>query len=374
MKKILFISNSFWYFYNFRFNLIQTLQDNNFKIFLVAPDDKYKEEFVNKGITCIKWDLKPHSVNPIKELFSLIHIWKIIKKEDVPIIANFTIKASLYGSIACKFFKNKRIYNFFTGRGHIHINKDIFNKFLVKITNTAYTNVLKDKSFKCIFQNEEDMQYYIEKNIVNPKNINLIPGSGIDTDFFKTERPKEINNKNYKKRILFASRLTKEKGVEELIDACNILLSKKIDFELLLAGNIDKNNKSCISNEYIFQITQNKNYNYLGHIDNMKDLLETIDILVLPSWREGFSRILLEAGAMEIGLVTYDVAGCNKIVQHLKTGLLVKPNNIKLLSLSIQKLLKDDALRIELGKNARINIEKYYDYKKINNLIMKMFL
>ena len=106
----------------------------------------------------------------------------------------------------------------------------------------------------------------------------------------------------------------------------------------------------------------------------MKDLLETIDILVLPSWREGFSRILLEAGAMEIGLVTYDVAGCNKIVQHLKTGLLVKPNNIKLLSLSIQKLLKDDALRIELGKNARINIEKYYDYKKINNLIMKMFL
>ena len=374
MKKILFISNSFWYFYNFRFNLIQTLQENNFKIFLVAPDDKYKEEFVNKGITCINWDLKPHSVNPIKELFSLIHIWKIIKKEDAPIIANFTIKASLYGSIACKFFKNKRIYNFFTGRGHIHINKDIFNKFLVKITNMAYKNILRDKSFKCIFQNQEDMQYYIEKNIVSPKNINLIPGSGIDTNFFKTKRLKKVNNKNYKKRILFASRLTKEKGVEELIDACNILLSKKIDFELLLAGNIDKNNKSCISDEYIFQINQNKNYNYLGHTDNMKDLLESIDILVLPSWREGFSRILLEAGAMEIGLVTYDVAGCNKIVQHQKTGLLVKPSNIKSLSLSIEKLLKDDALRLELGKNARVNIEKYYGNKIINNLIMKMFL
>ena len=372
-NKILLISNSFWYFYNFRYDLIQTLLKNNYEIYLVAPYDKYINKFKNKGINCINWYVKSHSTNPLKELFTLVQLVKIIKSIDAKIVANFTIKASLYGTIACRFLKFKNIHNFFTGRGHIHINKDIFNKFLVKITNFIYYISLKETNIKCIFQNEQDMEYYIRKKIINSKNIYLIQGSGIDTDYFKNKREKEKSSKKYKTRLLFASRLTKEKGVEELIDAFDILSKKKINFELLLAGIIDKNNKSCISDEYIRKISKAKNLNYLGHVDNIKSLLDSIDILVLPSWREGFSRILLEAGSMETGLISYDVPGCNKIIQHLKTGLLVKPHDIKSLSLSIEKMINNDELRLKLGKNARTYIIKNYNCKKINNLIIEMF-
>ena len=229
-NKILLISNSFWYFYNFRYDLIQTLLKNNYEIYLVAPYDKYIDKFKNQGINCTNWYVKSHSTNPLKELFTLVQLVKIIKSIDAKIVANFTIKASLYGTIACRFLKFKNIHNFFTGRGHIHINKDIFNKFLVKITNLIYYISLRETNIKCIFQNVQDREYYIRKKIINSKNIYLIQGSGIDTDYFKNKREKEKSNKKYKTRLLFASRLTKEKGVEELIDAFDILSKKKINF------------------------------------------------------------------------------------------------------------------------------------------------
>ena len=367
----IFTSNSSWYIWNFRINLIEELLNKKFSVLVVAPFDSYSIRLKNKGCMFINWDLQRSSINPINEFKSLLNIFKIYKRYQPKIIHQFTIKSCLYGSIAAKLLNKSYLINSITGLGHLFLTHNLKNYFLKIITMPFYRFALNYKNSILIFQNESDKNIYNKLNLIKVKST-LIKGSGVDTKYFSPVKNNHCNKKV--PIILFPSRIIKEKGIVELIKSCSILVEKGFNFELNIVGNFDKGNRSfLLKSDIDTLITDHKKIKYLGHQNNMRKLYSNADLIVLPSWREGLSRSLLEAASMECAIITTNVPGCNDIIDHGENGLLVPLKDEKALSLAIELLLKNKSFSKKIGKNARKKVLKNFDEKIIIKKTLEIY-
>ena len=193
----------------------------------------------------------------------------------------------------------------------------------------------------------------------------------MDKDRFKNTTLKDSFNKNI--QILFPARIIREKGIVELIDACNELWQENYKFKLNIAGEIDKHNKSSLQEKNLKKIIINKNINLIGKSENMYEIYKSIDIVVLPSWREGLSKSLLEAASMELPIITTDVPGCNDVIIHKYSGILVPARDKYALKNAIKYYLQNPLFALNLGKNARGYIISNFTVAKINQEILKVY-
>ena len=355
----IFVSNSSWYIWNFRISLIQELINKKYSILIVAPQDYYSELIQKKGCEFISWDLKRSSINPINELKSLIKIYKIYKKYQPRIIHQFTIKACLYGSLAAKIINKSYVINSITGLGHLFLTTNIKNYFLKRIIIPFYRYALAYKSSMLVFQNESDKDIYERFSLIKNKFI-VIKGSGVNTKYFAPIENKTINKKE--PIVLFPSRIIREKGIVELLNACAFLWSKDLKFKLYIVGNFDKGNRSFLLRSDIDALIQDPNkVRFLGHVKNMKKVYSNADLIVLPSWREGLSRSLIEAASMECPIITTDVPGCNDVIENGINGLLVPLKDEKSLILGIELLIKNKIFSRRLARNARKKVLENFD-------------
>lgn len=370
-KKVILLSNTSWYLYNFKLKLIKNLIEEGYQVILVAPLDKYTKLFDNE-ICFINWPISRKSLNPFKEIFSIYHLIRIYKSIKPDYSHHFTIKACIYGSIAAKLNSVKYILNAHTGLSSILITLQRIHLLPLKLFLDSMIRVfILDENSVNIFQNEDDLDQF---NKLKGKKINnslIIPGSGVDTKFFKLSKSRVVSQK--KKSILFPARLIKEKGLKELITACNLLWEEGYYFQLNLAGLIDYQNNSCFTKNEINNFRRNKNITFLGHIENMRVIYEESDIVVLPSWREGLSKSLIEAASMECPIITTNVPGCRDVIDHGINGIIVPVRNIHALKLAIQFLFLNPKLSLKFGKNARRKIIKEFNVSKINKMTLKVY-
>ncbi len=370
-KKVIFVSNTSWYLYNFKNKLIDDLVKNDYELFLVAPEDKFSKFFCKKNIIFKNWRLNRNSLNPLSALGSIIDLFLIYQKVKPDIVHHFTVKSCIFGSIAAKWYGVNYIINAFTGMAHFNFMRE--KQFLpIKwfLTELIRFIILKGKIIN-IFQNKDDYCKFKQLTKCKFNKSIIIPGSGVDTDFFRLNTPR----KHFKNpiQILFPARLIKEKGVKELINACNLLWREGYSFQLNLAGFVDPGNNSCLNQNDLKEIAKNNNILLLGHIDHMKKLYAKCDIVVLPSWREGLSKSLIEAASMECAIITTDVPGCNDVIEHGKNGLLVPAKNVSSLKLSIQFLLDNENISKKLGQNARQKVISDFTVSKINTLTLNVY-
>ena len=370
-KVVLLLSNTSWYLYNFKKDLIDQLIQTGYKIILVAPFDKHTKEFENRGIKVINWHLNRKSLNPLSALCSIIQLVYVYAKIKPDLVHHFTIKSIVYGTIAARIINIKTVINAFTGLGPVYFMREKHLAILKNFILALYKAVLSEKRCITIVQNKSDLN---ELELLSKRNISksiLIPGSGVDTEFFDIEEKRQKFNNPPK--ILFPARLIQEKGFNELLEACNLLWDENYLFKLIVAGLIDFGNNSCISENYLRRIQLNKNISFLGHVNNMKYIYESVDIVALPSWREGLSKSLIEASSMQCAIVTTNVAGCNDVINHLENGLLVPAKDVKALKQSIEYLLNNQEFALKLGAEARKNAISKFKLSKINKLTLDLY-
>ena len=364
--KVLLVANSFWYIYNFRLPLLNDLRHEGYKVVVIAPSDfKYSERIKKEGFLIKFWKLKRKSINPLNEFLSIYRLIKIYDEERPDFVHHFTIKSCLYGTISAKLTRVKRVINAITGLGHIFLGKTIFVKAMRLILIPIYKIIFKSKRSITIFQNADDQERFINLGITDRKLTRLIQGSGVDINYFKPYKESK-NSFNNPVKVLFPSRILNEKGFKELIESFHILWERKIKVELNIAGEIDLNNPSSLSAEELIKITKNPNIRFYGHVEDMRKIFSKVDIVVLPSWREGLSRVLIEAASMELPIITTDAPGCRDIVSHGITGLLVPLYDPKALSLAIQFFIHNQNLAISFGKEARKKVIEEFQVSKIN--------
>lgn len=287
------------------------------------------------------------------------------------LIHNFTIKPCIYGGIVGRFLGTKRILNHITGLGPTFFSNKIKRDILNILLTPIYKYSFRNKKVINIFHNKSDRQTFIKKGLTLEKNTKIIEGSGVDIDFFKNESNKKIFNKDI--QILFPARLIREKGIIELIYACNKLWDQNYKFILNVAGEIDFHNSSALSEKKLNKIIKNKHIKFLGKSSQMVKVYKKMDIVVLPSWREGLSKSLLEAAAMSLPIITTNVPGCKDIIKDQYSGLLVPVKDSIKLSNAIKNFLDNQEFAINLGKNARKIVIKKFTTNFINYQILDLY-
>lgn len=370
--KVLLVANSSWYLYNFRLNLIRVLRDSGYKLVLVAPEDSYTPLLVAEGYTLHTWMLARSSVNPINEAKSLIDLLRIYRREKPDLVHHFTIKACLYGTIAAKGARVYRVINAITGLGHVFLGTRKRNNLLRKVINPLYRAAFKARRSIVVFQNADDQEKLIELGITDSKKARLIRGSGVDISRF-ISLDDTAGRFHDPVKLLFPSRLIREKGTFELLEACQGLWNKGIAVELLVTGAIDKGNRSSLAHEELAELEEDGRIHCLGHVENMHALYAASDIVVLPSWREGLSKALIEAAAMERPIITTDVPGCRDVVDHGHSGLLVPLRDASAIELAILLLLENPDLARRFGKSARQKVVTEFQVSLVNQNTLKQY-
>ena len=366
--KILFSANSSFYIYKFRLSIIRSLADQGYEIHIVAPKDKYTDMLKEEKVHYHKLNLDPLGINLIKEINSLYQIIRIYKKISPHIIFNSTIKLNIYGSIA-NFAKNSFCVNNVTGLGSFFAHngpKKWLAIFLYKISKRGVNHIF--------FQNMEDMEYFFDLNIAKKQNSTLIPGSGVDTQYFKRKKSK----KSKKFRFTFASRIIKEKGILDFIEASKILSKEYNDIVFNIYGSIDNKRKKYISENDITSLIHNfESIKYNGHTNDIKQVLESTDCLVLPTiYREGTPKILLEACSMEIPIIATNLYGNKRVLKDSYNGLYCKESDIINIKNKMKEIYKlDDQEKKQMGSNGRSLVIEKFDIeiltKIYKNIIFK---
>ena len=360
MKKIVIVSNTGWYLYNFRLKLIKELS-KKYAVTLVFPFDCYSNPLKKTGCQIMNWKLQRNSINPLTELFSILNLLNIYSKIKPDISHHFTIKACLYGTIAGTLIGVKKILNSITGLGHVFLAKNT-NALIYKIIMVPlYKIIFNNKNSFLIFQNEQDKKFFQNLKIITKDKSFLIRGSGINVNHYR--RQKNIKKINPKKtiKIFLPSRIIKEKGIVELVEACQSLVDDKIDLNLYIPSDLSFYNRSFLTKAERQNLKNKSWIKLLGQLPDLKYLYENSHIIVLPSWREGLSMSLLEASSMECTIITTNVPGCNDIVEHGKSGLLVPLNSPISIRLAILFLINNPDISQKFGKNARLSTIKKFN-------------
>jgi len=360
--KIIISSNSYWNLYNFRKELIERLISNNFEVILVAPEDIYKEYFIKLNCKLIDIEFKKNKISLIKDFFLIFKYFIILLNEKPDYLLTYTVKPNIFFSLSAFFFRIK-ILNNITGLGTIFISKNIFLKFFL----TFLYKISFFKSFKIFFHNESDLNYFIKLKIVNKNNSIFLPGSGVNLEKFKFVKLKnhEINlNLNF----LFFGRMLKEKGVDDLIKASIIVKKIFKNTTFTFVGSCDTQNKSSLSIDYLKDLDRRGVISYFEHTDDIIKLINVCDCVILPSYREGFPKSLIEASAIGRPMLTSNVPGCNDIVIDGYNGFLFNVSDIDNLCETIIKYINlNYNLKNQMSLNAYKKAINEFDEKIIVN-------
>ena len=370
-KNIILVANCTWYLYNFRKDLLEQLNNKGYRVILISPKDNYYRKISKYFIKFEKLFLYRGSENLIFEAITILNIFYLYLRYKPEIIHHFTIKPSIYGGIIGRLLGIKNSINHITGLGPSFYSNRKKIKILNIIFRPLYIYAFNYSRSINIFHNSNDMNTFINKRFSTIKNNIVIKGSGVDTDFFKPFFTKKTFNKEI--NILFPARIIKEKGIIELIGACEDLWNENYNFFLNIAGDIDTSNKSSLCKKNLEIFNQNKNINLIGKSDNMRNVYKDIDIVVLPSWREGLSKSILEASSMALPIITTDVPGCRDVIKNNYSGLLVPPRDKESLKLAIKKYIDNPSVALSFGLKARENVLNNFTTKVINNQILKIY-
>tara|TARA_Y100000739_G_C20588962_1_gene456871 strand:- start:333 stop:1469 length:1137 start_codon:yes stop_codon:yes gene_type:complete len=368
---ICLVSNTGWYLFNFKSELILDLKKKGYELNLVCPRDKYSLFLKEKGFKIHYWDLKSFSINPINEIISIIKLHLIYKKIKPDLVHHFTVKPIMYGSIVSSINKIPNILNSITGLGHIFLSKNFKAYFIRKIIVIFYKIYLNKKQFTTIFQNFSDKELFTKLRVLKSGRSLCIRGSGVNTKFFYPSK-KQTLNKDGKIKILFPSRILKEKGILELIKACHLLKKENYDYTLFIAGDIQYIKDKKLLNDFR-KLLQGLSVEILGEVSNMKSIYKDMDLVILPSWREGLSKALLEAASMQKGIITTNTPGCSDIVIHGETGLVVPIKQPESIFLAVKLFIKYPVLIEKFGQAARKRVLKKFSSSIINNQTIKLY-
>lgn len=353
MKRIVISSNTSWSIYNFRLNLARSLKKDFYDVILVAPYDKYseylKEEFEYYDIS-----INNKGVNPTEDLKVLRDYYKIYKQIKPHMVLNFTIKPNIYGSIVCRLLGIKVINNV-SGLGTVFIKEG----FTTKIVKLLYKLSLK-KAEMVFFQNKDDKELFLTNCLVKYDNCDLLPGSGVDTVRF---RPLYLK-KDKIFRFLLISRIIWDKGIGEYIAAIRILRKKYPLLKFQLAGPLDSINKTAISKSQVQKWVEEGLVDYIGATDDVEKFIVRADCIVLPSYREGTPRVLLESASMGKPIITTNAPGCKEVVDDGINGFLCKTKNSNDLADKMEKIFcLEDKDRFKMGCEGRKKIISEFDEK-----------
>ena len=363
MKKlhILLCSNSAWNIYNFRLPLMNYLSEQGYHVSAAAVPDQYEERCRLAGFDFYPFKMSRKGTNPVSDLRTYLDLKKIYREANPDVICHFTIKPNIYGTVAAACTNIPAINNI-SGLGTVFITKS----FVTSLVKKMYRYSQK-KAAKIFFQNPDDRAEFIANSLVADERTAILPGSGIDLQKFIIDPESGVNDDVHSTcSFLLVARMLRDKGIREFVEAARIISAERVDARFLLLGPIDGENRSAISEAELNGWTSSGVVRYLGAVDDVRTHIAAADCIVLPSYREGTPRTLLEAAATGKPVVATNVPGCRQVVEDGVTGFLCEPYSSDKLAAAMRKVLMlRPRERKEMGLAGRRKMEREYDQKLV---------
>ncbi len=288
-------------------------------------------------------------LNPIAELFLLSRLRLLLRRLRPSAYIGFTIKPNIYGALAASTLGIPVIANV-SGLGTTFIRPGVLQRIVTNLYRVAFRRAV------VFFENADDRQLFIERKIVRAENARLVPGSGIDLDrFAAAELPSE--------EIIFLliARLIGDKGVQEFVDAARALRPRMPNLRFQLLGGIDEGNRTSIQQPELDAWVEEGVIEYLGETDDVRPFIASASAVVLPSYREGLPRSLLEGAAMARPLIATDVPGCRDVVEEGVNGFLCEPRDPASLADAMERLGSlPEQQRSSMGAASRRKVQEQF--------------
>lgn len=361
-KHIMFCANSAWNIVNFRLPLMRYLADLGYRVSVAAPPDGYEEACREAGFDFFPFQLSRKGTNPLKDLRTCFALKKIFRRERPDLLCNFTVKPDIYGTIAASACKVPAVNNI-SGLGTVFIT----HSFVTGLVKKLYRYSQK-RAAKVFFQNEDDLSQFLEHGLVPEEKTGILPGSGIDLERFATADPEGYSGSNVQSTCTFLliGRMLGDKGVREYVEAARIITAERRDGQFMLLGPLDHQNRTAIGPKELEEWSISGVVRYLGAAEDVRSHIAAADCVVLPSYREGTPRTLLEAAAMGKPIVATNVPGCRQVVEEGVTGYLCKPYSADSLAGAIRRILNlRPRERYEMGMRGRKKMEREYDQRLV---------
>jgi glycosyltransferase involved in cell wall biosynthesis len=349
MARIAILANSSWNIEHFRSGLVRALLLKGHEVMTVSPD----AEGVRVGEQRVPHRTCPmdrSGRNPLSELALVRGLRRIIIEESPDIVLGFTIKPNIYGCTVCRLLGVPAVPNV-TGLGTAFLGGSAFRRAILLMYRFAFA-----RAKAVFFQNPDDEALFLRERIVVPGRSRVLPGSGIDLAHFQPAAlPPEP-------RFLMIARLLGDKGVREYVEAARMLRTRLPSASFTLLGELDRHNRSAVGAEELDAWVREGVVDYLGAVQDVRPHIRNSAAIVLPSYREGLPRTLLEGAAMGRPLIGTDVPGCRELVRDGLTGFRCEARNSDSLAAAMERLARvRPEERARLGAEARLMAEREFD-------------
>ena len=351
VETVMIISNTSWYLYNFRSKLIDELRCCGHEIIAVAPYDEYSGRLRNARY--VELPMNNQGINPWQDSLLILRLLGLFIKYRPNVILSYTPKCNIYAALIAGLL-NIPIVNNVSGLGTAFI----WDNWVTRLVKLLYRVSLR-RSRKVFFQNDDDMHLFVDGGMVKRSQVERLPGSGVDLQRFS---PAQVQHKNDGFVFLCVARMLKDKGIVELVEAVRLLKPQYPNLRCQLLGFLDVKNTSAIAKEEMQTWVDEGLVEYLGVSDEVVEYLRRCDCVVLPSYREGTPRSLLEAASVGKPIITTDAVGCREVVDDGVNGYLCQVKSVVDLKDKMEKMLcLSESELLRMGLQGREKMQREFD-------------
>jgi glycosyltransferase involved in cell wall biosynthesis len=359
-KSLLFLINVDWFFVSHRLPIAIAAMKAGYKVHLACAFTDKRDYLTSLGISLHSLPISRSGTEIFGELKSFLAIFRLVRRLKPDIVHCVTIKPVLYGSIASRLAGIKGRVVSISGLGYVFVAYGLKAEIVRFLVSKFYRTALRGGKTKVIFQNPEDKRLFIKNRVISHQQAVILRGSGVTLkDYSFVPEPEGLPV------ITFASRLLKDKGVEEFVQAAQIIKERKIQARFLLIGDIDPDNPASVPLKMLDEWREKNIVEILGYRTDISMLFASSNIIALPSYREGLPKVLVEAAACGRAVVTTDVPGCRDAIEPGKTGVLVPVCDPVALADALQRLIENPELRQSMGRAGRQLAEREFAIEKI---------
>lgn len=360
-KKLLFIVNVDWFFISHRLPIALKALEAGYEVHLLCAITDQADYLERLGLIVHPFLFSRSGKNIFKELYYFYKLYRQVKSIKPDLLHLVTIKPVLYGGIIARIARVPAVVSAISGLGFLFVEREGFKARLLRDSALfLYRLAMKHPNQRVVFQNPTDMNALVDAGGVQKEKSRMIRGSGVDLQYYPMlAEPKGIPV------IIMASRLLKDKGVSEFVEAARSIKSMGIKAIFQLVGEPDPANPESVSNKELEAWKTEGIVDCLGFRSDIAALFSLARIVVLPSYREGLPKVLIEAAACGRAVITTDVPGCRDAIEPNVSGVLVPARDASALAKEIERLMKDDVLREQMGRAGRDLAKREFSIEKV---------
>ncbi len=357
-RRIAVVANTAWYLANFRLNLMQALRAAGHEVVAVAPAGADADRLVQAGLPFEAVAISGAGANPLRELGSVFALARALRRHRVDLVLSYTPKGNLYSALACIPAGRDFVPNV-SGLGRAFIRPSL----VTQVVKLLYRGTF-GRALHVFFQNQDDLDIFVKAGLVPAALTERLPGSGVDLQRFQPTSAPQANAQA--PVFLLVARMLWDKGVGEFVAAARQVRQRHPGARFQLLGFADVANPSAIPRSQLDDWVTEGVVEYLGATDDVRPWLAQADCVVLPSYREGVPRTLLEAAATARPIITTDAPGCRDTVVDGASGYLCRPGDAGDLAAQLLRFmaLTPDQRRA-MGQHGRAHVERYFDERLV---------